>query len=154
MKKLKSLGLGLLFSVLGVGAGLGYNFITGDISAGQFLSEIKNFAGSIFVAVGGTGGLLLLFSQRINAKIQEFKSTINNMAANNEITTDTATEIKDFVDELHGDTSKIIDTYQEKLDEIIEESDLLRTTNAELTEEIKDLLGTLSDIANGVGEDE
>lgn len=147
MSKLKSIGTALLFSVLGAGAGVAYSLVTGEIGAAQFISEIKTFAGSVFVAVGGTGGILLIASQFLKSKANEYKTIIDTMVQENSLTAEQATFIKQSISDMETEFTNVVTKFQSKVDEFISEAKALRETDTELTERLRTFLDNLSSLA-------
>lgn len=146
MKKLKSIGYGLLMSALGIGIGMGYQVLTGEIPLAQFASEMKSFVGTIFVSVGGTGGILLLAQTIISGKINEYKSTVDTMVSNNEISAQNADVLKQLLTEANETQVKILEDYQAKIDSVISENKSLRDVNQELLEKIQTFMSTVANI--------
>lgn len=145
MKKLKSIGLTMLFSALGMGIGIGYKYFTGELPLTEFVSELKSFAGTIFVAVGGAGGVLLLAQNFISAKINSYKTTIDTMVSNNEISADLANVMKETLTIANEKFTAVVNEQQVQISTLIVENKTLRNTNAELVTEIQSYFSAISE---------
>lgn len=146
MTKLKKIGLFILFSALGSGGTMVYNYFTGDIALPEFMAQIKTFAATIFTAAGSATGVILIAFELIKAKANEYKGTVDEMVANNQLSAELGNAINTTIDNSISKIENIALQQAEKVDETIENSRVLQEKNQDVLEAVNSFLENISNL--------